>query len=416
MAITAVATIRKASRNPRATAGGSSTAIPLTPAHAPAFLVRPTAAPARLRPRHRGLALSFLLLVALPFVTLASYLGARALPQFVSVAGFTVRQTEAAPMGDVLGGIAQFAGAGNRADADILHDFILSQSLVQSLDARLDLRGHFSAGAVRDPLFALVPEANLEALVAYWQRIVHVGFDPSSGLVDVQVRAFDPAMAEAIAAAILEEGQRLVNALNATARADALRFAETDLAASQERLRHARAALTAFRIRTRIVDPAADLQGRMGVLTSLQQQLAQALIDLDLIRANTSGSADARLRQASQRVEVIEQRIADERSTFSRDTIGAGGEDYPTLMAEYEGLVVEREFAERAYGAALAALDATRANTARQSRYLAVHIAPTLAESATAPRTLSILGLAGLFLLLGWSILALVYYALRDRP
>ena len=54
-----------------------------------------------------------------------------------------------------------------------------------------------------------------------------------------------------------------------------LRYAEQDLADAVARLKTARESLVRFRTRTQIVDPESDLQGRMGVLASLQQQLAQ---------------------------------------------------------------------------------------------------------------------------------------------
>jgi len=85
------------------------------------------------------------------------------------------------------------------------------------------------------------------------------------------------------------------------------------------------------------------------------------------------------------------------------------------LIAEYEGLTVDREFAEENYRAALAAVDLARANASRQSRYLATYIAPTVAETSEYPRRGLILGLAALFLTLGWSVMALVYYSVRDR-
>lgn len=86
-----------------------------------------------------------------------------------------------------------------------------------------------------------------------------------------------------------------MNDLNATARADAISFAEADLEVALGRLRSAREALTAFRTRTQIVDPESDLQGRMGVLNNLQQQLAEALIDYDLLSENTGMIATRRI-------------------------------------------------------------------------------------------------------------------------
>jgi len=90
-------------------------------------------------------------------------------------------------------------------------------------------------------------------------------------------------------------------------------------------------------------------------------------------------------------------------------------EDYPKLLAEYEGLIVDREFAEQTYRAALTAVDLARANAQRQSRYLAIYIPPTFSESSEYPQRFIIAGLVALLLVLSWATMALVYYSIRDR-
>ena len=377
--------------------------------------VRPMARPAKLRRRHLGLIAGFLVMVVAPLVAIALYFYLRAEPQYASLTGFTVRQEESGSASAMLGGFAQFAAvSSNTGDTDILHEFIQSQELVARLSERLELAAHFSAAWQNDPVFALSPDPTIEDLLRYWQRMVRVSYDQGTGLVELQVLAFDPAMAQRIAQEIVAQSHTLINELNAAARADLMRFAEADLQDARIRLRLAREALTEFRIRTQIVDPDSDIQGRMGVLNNLQQQLAQALIDYDVLAENTN-QTDARVVQANRRIEVIRARIAEERQTFTLQGATFSGQDYPTLMAEYENLTVEREFAERDYGLALAALELARDNAARETRYLAVYIRPTLAESAQYPRAAMILGLAFVFLGLTWSILTLIIYSIRDR-
>lgn len=376
---------------------------------------KPSARPARMRRRHYGLLLSFLVMVAAPFFVTTYYLYTYAQDQFASTAGFTVRSDEGGAATDILGGLAQFAGTNTRADGDILFEFITSAELVGRLNQRVDLRAHYAAPHDIDPVFALSPDAAFEDLVAHWQDVVRVSYGQSSGLIDLEVLAFDPVTAHTIAAAIVEESQEMINELNAQARADAMRFAELDLEAAITRLRHAREALTQFRTETQIVDPESDLQGRNGVLNNLQQQLAEALIEFDLLSENTTNSNDPRLVQAQRRIEVIRDRIDQERQNFATGDIGRDGQDYPTLIARYEGLIVDREFAESSYRAALTALDAARTNAARQSRYLAVFIRPTIPESAEFPRRDVIAGMTLLFLVLGWATAALIYYSIRDR-
>lgn len=376
---------------------------------------KPAARQARMRRRHYGLVLSFLIMVAAPFFVTSYYLYTYAQDQYAARAGFTVRSDEGSAATDILGGIAQFSGASTQVDGDILFEFITSAELVGRLNQRVDLLAHYAAPHDTDPIFALSPDAAFEDLVSHWQEVVRVSYGQSNGLIDLQVLAFDAVTAHTIAMAIVEESQSLINELNAQARADAMRFAETDLEAAITRLRLAREALTQFRTETQIVDPESDLQGRTGVLNNLQQQLAEALIDFDLLSENTTNDNDPRLIQAQRRIEVIRDRIDQERQNFASGDAGRDGQDYPTLIARYEGLIVDREFAEGSYRAALTALDAARTNAARQSRYLAVYIRPTIPESAEFPRRDVIAGMALLFLTLGWATAALIYYSIRDR-
>jgi capsular polysaccharide transport system permease protein len=376
--------------------------------------VRPAAGEARLRRRHLGLILSLGLIVVLPLCLIGAYLWLVAEDQYASKTGFTVRQEEAGSASDLLGGLAEFAGAGQRSDSDILYEYIRSQELVQLIRDDLDIVGHYSQHWPDDPAFALRPDATIEDLVDYWQRIVRISYDQSSGLIELRVIGYDPAFAQEVAQAIVAESQNMINALNDQARADLMQYAQQDLDRALERLRAARQALTEFRTRTRIVDPTADVQGQFGVLNNLQQQLAEALIEYDLL-SGVADPNDPRLVQIERRIEVTRDRIAQERETLSSDVVSGVGVDFPTLMAEYESLVVDREFAEETYRAALSAFDIARDKASRQSRYLATYVRPTLAQSSEYPQRVTLFGLAALFLTMIWAIIALVYYSIRDR-
>lgn len=265
-----------------------------------------------------------------------------------------------------------------------------------------------------DPLLSFDPDGTIEDLVDYWERMLRISYDSGSGLIEMRVLAFDPQEAQAIAQEIYLESSETVNELSAVAREDATRYARADLEQAQERLKEAREALTAFRVANQIVDPSADIQGQMGLLNTLQAQLAAALIDLDLL-GDSVGEGDPRAAQAQRRIEVIRARIAQEREKFGANGQGPAGENYATTISEFERLSVEREFAETAYTAALAAYDAAQAEAERQSRYLATYIRPTLAERSQFPQREMLIGIVALFGFLAWAISSLVYYSLRDR-
>jgi capsular polysaccharide transport system permease protein len=375
--------------------------------------VLPAAGPARTRPRHWLLLLSFVVCVLLPLAGAAWYLWTRAADQYASTVGFSVRREEVSSAIELLGGITALSGSSS-SDTDILYEFLQSQKLVADIDAEMDLRSIWSRPRATDPVFTFDPDGTIEDLVAYWPRMVRISYDGGSGLIEIRVLAFDPADATRIATEIFDRASEMINDLSAIAREDALRYAREELETAVERLKTAREAVTEFRNRNQLVDPAIDLQAQAGLIGTLQAQLAEAMIEVDLLSDTTSAS-DPRLIQAQRRVEVIEARLAAERDKLGLGTPDQQGEVLAQLVGEYERLSVDREFAERSYTAALAAYDAAQAEARRKSRYLAAHILPTTAESPRYPQRAMLLGLAGLFLFLTWAILALVIYSLKDR-
>jgi len=376
--------------------------------------IRAPAQAARLKRRHSGLILSVVFVIILPVLLTAFYLVVFAKDQYVSKVGFTIRQEETGTASELMGGLSSLVGAGSQGHADLLFEFVQSQEIVERISQEFELRDHYSQTWPMDPAFSLWPKATIEDLLWFWGRMVRITYDKSSGLILLQVRARDPASAHRIAELIVSESERMINRLNETARRDTTRYAEADLEAALARLRAARETLAEFRARTQIIDPQADMEGRMGVLNNLQQQLAEALVEQDMLSQTIDGT-DPRLRQAQRRVEVVRNRISEERETFSLQDVTVEDTDYPRLIAQFESLQVDQAFAEAAYQAALTALDAARSNASRQSLYLANFIQPTFAQSAQYPKTTQIIGLTMLLMTLLWGIMALVYYSLRDR-
>ncbi|MDQ7079733.1 MAG: sugar transporter [Paracoccaceae bacterium] len=364
--------------------------------------------------RHYLTLASFALVVIAPLAVSLWYLESRAADQYESTTGFTVSRVDALPAttGALPTGLGQLS-LGMSTDGDILQQFIQSQKLVEQVDARVDLRAKWAKPA-NDPVFAFDTRGSIEDLVDYWQDMVSVYHDGSSGLIQLRVRAFDPRDARQIARAIVAECDTMINRLSAKARADAIRHAREELDHAVTRLKAARRAITAFRSRTQIVDPQAAIQGQMGVLNTLQQQLASALVKLDLLR-ETAPVAGPRAAQLRREIAAIKQRIAQERRKFGEGNGVAKGADYASVVDEYEGLSVDLEFAQRNYLSALSAFEAARAEARRQALYLAVFVAPTLAQTAQYPQRALLLAELGLFLALGWGIAVLVAYTVRGR-
>lgn len=386
-------------------------ADPAAGAGKPKPALRPTVSDARPRRRHMVLLLVFLLWVVVPMAVSIWYLYGVAKDQYASHVGFSVRTEEVGSAIELLGGITELSGSSS-SDTDILYEYIQSQQLVRSVNEQLDLVSIYNRPD--DPVFSLGEDARIEALAHYWERMVKIFYDRGSGLIEIRVLAFDPADAQAIASVVFSESSTMINQLSAIARADATRYAEEELAQAEERLKIANRELTAFRNRTQIVDPSADIQGQMGLLNSLQAQLAKAIIEHELL-LQTSSQNDPRVVQEQRRINVIRQQIHAERQRFGGQQATGGDNPFSKLLEEYQALELDRQFAEKSYLSALATRDAAVTEAQRKSRYLATHIKPTLAETAEYPRRMMLLALMAGFLVVSWSIMVMVYYSLRDR-
>jgi capsular polysaccharide transport system permease protein len=390
----------------RAAATAASVMIPA--ADAEALAVAPPAA--RIRMRHWMTLASFVLLVLVPFGLTAAYLYGRAADQYHSELAYSIRSEESASAAAGLIGAITNLGTGSASDTDILFEYIRSQGIVEIIDREIDLRTIYNR-AEGDPVFTLGPDASIEALVAFWRRMVQISFETGAGIIHVEARAFTPEDARAISTAILRHSSELVNKLSEQARSDAVRFAQEEQTAAEAALQAMRAKLSAFRRENRIVDPSGDVAGQAGLLNALQSELAQALVERDML-STYADEGDQRMLQANRRIDAIGARIEAERASLG---VPGQASALPEVVGRYEELLVDLQFANTAYTQALANLAAARAESRRQSRYLAPHVQPTRAESALYPRRALLAGLTLLFLTLGWSIGMLVYYNVRDN-
>lgn len=360
--------------------------------------------------RHRLLRLSFVLAVIAPTALAGAYLWRVAADQYHSDAAFSVRSEEFANPLEALGAFTQ-VGSSSASDAQILYDFIRSQSLVMRLDARLDLREIYRRHP-EDWLFSLPENATREELKAHWDRMVSVANDSSAGVLKLEVRAFTPEDAQRIAEAVIEESAELVNELSRIARQDAMRFASEDVELAEERLREIRRRVRVFRSANDLIDPTAIVNTQMGVIAILQEQLADALVSRDTV-LTFAGAEDQRVRNLDRRIEAIRSQIDSERQRIGQ-TSGEPASLIETI-GTYEELLVDLEFAQNAYQSALAADEQARAEARRKSRYLGVHIPPTLAEESLYPQRAILLLLVFVCFLAGWSTGVLIYYNIRER-
>ena len=383
-------------------------AQPLAGAAKDAALAGREPVPAGSRGRWWAILRPFLIMVGLPTALTGFYYGLAASDVFVSETRYAIRTGEQAPVTGLLAnmlGPAATTRAGD--DASIVRDYILARDMLDELDRRLDLRGHYAADTI-DLLSRLWPDATEEEFLEYYRDKVEVKVETGTDITVLTVRAFDAGMAQRIAGEIIDLSERLVNRMSERITDDTLRFARRELEQAEALVREANRAITRFRNESRSIDPGEETAAVLSIVTALEGQLAEAKAAL-LETESIMRSDSVQVKTLENRVAALTQQVESERARLASE----GGSDLARLMDGYAPLLLEQELAQHRYSSALASLEVARADAQRKQRYLIPFVKPALPDEAIEPEramnTLIVFFAATLIYGIGALMLASIY-------
>ncbi len=324
----------------------------------------------------------FIAIVGVPAFVAALFYGVIASDRYVSEASFLVRGANSQGGAGGLSGLLKGIGL-SRADDDtyVVQSFMQSREAVARLQQRLSLREIFARPGTdwfsRYPYFWR--RDTLEALFDYYQTRVKVGYGSSTGISILQVSAFRPEDAQLVAKNLFELSEELVNRMNDRAMRDAIEHAQSELARAEAKVVTSQSAITAFRNRELIVDPASNSTKALEVVGTLTSELVRvrAMIQ-ETIASSPNNPSIPSMRH---RVKALEDQIDRERAKL----VGGDGA-LASKMSAYERLVLSREFADRELALASGALEMARQEARRQRIYIEMISEPNLPDSDTQPR------------------------------
>ncbi|EML0424616.1 capsule biosynthesis protein [Vibrio parahaemolyticus] len=343
---------------------------------------------------------SFILVVLLPtFISLVYYTFI-ASGQYVVEARFSVKGNEMQQI-DLLSGIAGIPSqGGSSTDSYIVQDYIHSLDMVREVNKRVSLQQVFNHPDA-DWMSSLGKQPTQVEMLAYWNKFVTASYDPTTTIITLKVRAFSPQDAKNLSKSVLYQSEILVNNLSEQARKDDLLFAEEEVKRAEKRVANVRALMNEFRTQAQDLDPKQTASSKMMLIGELEAQLAKTQAELSALTSYMDPKAPSVIN-LTRKANALTQQIQNEKNSIAGDT-----DTQPALsgvFADYEPLVVERTFAEKAYTSSLASLEAARVETSRKHRYLATFVEPTLPDEASEPQRLRSIITVFLASLVSWAI------------
>jgi capsular polysaccharide transport system permease protein len=315
------------------------------------------------------------ILVAMPVVVAALYFFLLAAGRYESEATFVVRSPTTSAVSQVANLVQGTGIVSSSEDAYIVHEYLLSRDAMRSLLAYDGLLAIFRKSGW-DPLWS-VPgffgEPSEEKLYKHYQRFVSVSFDKTTGISTLKVQAFTAEDARRIVAALMKQSETLLNRLNERSHTDAVVSAERQVEDSKRRSYQARDNMTAFRNRESVIDP--TLLSTAVVETVARLSLEMALLNAQLAELRSSSPYSPQVSSIGFRLAALDSQIAKERGQ-----LGGNNASLAPRVAEYDRLLLEREFADQAFTSAMSTLEVARVDALRQRTFLEQISSPNLPD------------------------------------
>ncbi|WP_212525307.1 capsule biosynthesis protein [Actibacterium sp. MT2.3-13A] len=337
---------------------------------------------ARRRRRRFALMLTRLgFFVMLPTLLAGYYYYFVATPMYATKSEFVIQQAES----QVAGGLgSMFAGTGLAVQQDSIavQSYLQSRDAMRRLDSDLGFKAHFSQAGI-DPIQKLDQGASFEAAYKIYKRNVQIGYDPTEGILKMEVIAADPGTSAAFSEALISYAEERVDGLTQRLREDQMAGARASFRDAEAKVEAAQQRVLDLQERLGVLDPVTETSALMGQISTFEVQLQEKKLQLQQLLDNPRPNA-ARVEGVKGDIKRLEALVAQLRASMTESTQGT--DSLARISAELR--IAEADLANRQLllQQALQQLETARIEANRQVRYLSLGVSPVAPDEPTYPR------------------------------
>ncbi|VCU59327.1 Capsular polysaccharide export system inner membrane protein KpsE [Tritonibacter mobilis] len=319
--------------------------------------------------------------VLLPTFIAGFYYYNVATPMYASHSEFLVLKADSAGasgFGGLLSG-TQFATS---QDSIAVQAYLQSKVAMRRLDEEAGFRTHFSQDWI-DPIQRLTPDATNDEAYKIYKRNVKIGYDPTEGVVRMEVSAAEPEVAAEFSRRLISYAQENVNHLSEQKRADQVGDAEDALELAEQQRRDAQAELVRLQQQGSVLDPEGVIASLRSQINTFELQLQQKRLELaaleDNLRPNAAkveGTA-ADIKRLEALIDTLNKRMTD---------ASQGENSLASLSVKIQMAQADLATRDMMLQSALQQVEQTRMEANRQVRYLTTAVEPVPADTPSSPR------------------------------
>ena len=339
--------------------------------------------------------------VVLPTFLVGWYFYFMATPMYATNTEFVIQQNEASASPGGLGGLFQGTSLANQQDSIAVQSYLASRASMLRLDEDHGFKAHFSSDEV-DSIQRLDPDASNEDAFDVYTGKVLVSYDPTEGILKMEVIAADPQTSQTYSEALVGYAEEQIDQLTQKPRNDAMAGAREAYEEAEARRTTALEAWLSIQEELQTADPLGETAALTAQISALEQERQQLLLTLEA-RLNVRRPNQAQVDALQSQINSRENLISDLRRQIGGSAAGSGttaGDNLRLRLAEED-----YTFQTLQVQAALAQMETARIAANRQVRYLSLGVEPVAPDEATYPRAfentiLAFLIFAGIYLMI----------------
>jgi capsular polysaccharide transport system permease protein len=336
--------------------------------------------------------------VGIPTLLCGIYFYTIATPMYATKSSFVIQQADAA--GAASGGLLSGTSFGGSQDSIAVQDYLESRDAMLRLDADVGFKSHFASDAI-DPIQRLPEQPTNEKSYKVYQDRVTIGYDPTEGLLKMEVVAADPQVSKQFSDALITYAEERVDNLTQRKREDQMKGARESMEDAETKMQNAQESVVILQEQLGIISPEAETGALMGQISTFETQLQQKKLQLQQLLDNTSPN-QARVEGTKGDIGRLENIVANLRSQMTEATGTSGS--LARISAELRMAEVDLQTRQMMTQQAVQSLEAARVEANRQTRYLSLSSSPVAPDEPTYPRkfentVLAFLLFSGIYLL-----------------
>jgi capsular polysaccharide transport system permease protein len=335
------------------------------------------------RRRHNllGLLTRLAVFVGLPTFATAWYFYTMATPMYATNSEFIIQQADSVA-GAGLGGLFQGTSMATQQDSMTVQSYLTSRAALARLDAEHGFRAHFANPDI-DALQRLAPESSNEQAFKLYADHVRIGYDPSEGIIRMEVSAADPETSQRFSEALIGYAEEQVDQLTQRLREDRMAGARQSYEEAEARRTAALDEWLRIQQEVQQIDPIGETQARTQQISTLETQRQELLLELQS-RLNVERPNQAQVDSLRMQIANRENLIAELRKQMTQDD--ATGDSLATSNQELRLAEENYAFQTMLVQHALQQMEMARIEANRQVRYLSLGVEPIAPDEATYPR------------------------------